>query len=123
MQTTSPKYPWLGLLLVLRWTARILGFLVLLLIAAFAVGEGVPNPLAQPPTVNLLFAAFLTMVVGLLVAWKWESTGGILILGGLGLFAVVNHGFRFNLVFGPILAVGLLHLLCGCLRNWMARPG
>ena len=112
-----------GLLLVLRWTARILGSVVLLLVAAFAVGEGVPNPLAQPLAVNLLFIAIATMVIGLLVAWKWEVIGGTLILGGLGLFAIVNHGIRFNLVFGPILAVGLLHLLCGILRSWKARPG
>jgi hypothetical protein len=70
--------------------------LVLLRVAAFAVGEGVPNPLAQPLAVNLLLATMLAMVVGLIVAWKWESIGGILILGGFGLFAVVNHGIRFN---------------------------
>ena len=47
------------------------------------------------------------MVVGLIVAWKWERIGGLLILGGLAIFAVVNHGVRLNLVFGPMVAVGL----------------
>ena len=35
----------LPILIVARWTARIIGTLLLLLIAAFAMGEGVPNPL------------------------------------------------------------------------------
>jgi hypothetical protein len=43
-------------------------------------------------------------------------------VGGFALFAVVNHGIRFNLVFGPMLAVGLLYLLCGCLRSWKVHP-
>jgi hypothetical protein len=55
--------------------------------------------------------------VGLVVAWKWEGVGGLLTLGGLALFAVVNHGIRFDVVFGSMLAVGLLYLLCGWLRS------
>lgn len=49
---------------------------------------------------NVLFAAMLTMLVGLGIAWKWEGIGGLLILGGLALFAVANHGVNLNLVFG-----------------------
>ena len=36
--------------------------------------------------VNLLFAAMLTMMVGLVIAWKWEGIGGLLIPGGLAFF-------------------------------------
>lgn len=67
----------------LRWTARIVGTAILVLIAAIAIGEGVPNLLAQPLPVNLLFVAMLTMVVGLIAAWKWEGIGGLLTLGGM----------------------------------------
>ena len=56
------------------------------------------------------------MIVGLAVAWKWIG-GGLLILVGLAFFAVVNHGIRFNVVFGPMLVVGVLHMLCGWLRS------
>jgi hypothetical protein len=42
--------------------------------------------------VNLIFVAFATMVVGFVVARKWEGIDGLLILGGFALFAVVNHG-------------------------------
>ena len=36
---------------ILRWTARVIGALIVLLIAALTVGEGVPNPLHQPTVV------------------------------------------------------------------------
>ncbi|MGO8748662.1 MAG: hypothetical protein ACLQNE_22050 [Thermoguttaceae bacterium] len=107
----------LPILSVVRWLARIIGTLILLLIAAFAIGEGLPNPFAQPLNVNLLFAALLTMVMGLVLAWKWERLGGFLILGGFAFFAIVNHGIKLNLALGPMLALGLLYLGCG----WTAR--
>ena len=45
-----------------------------------------------------------------------------MILGGLAFFAVVNHGIQLNAVFGPMLAVGLLYLLCGWPRSRKAHP-
>jgi len=102
----------------LRWLARLLGTAILVLIAAIAIGEGLPNPFAQPLDVNLLFAAMLTMMIGMIVAWKWEGIGGLLILGGFAFFAVVNHGIRFNIVFGAMLGAGVLYLGCGWLRCW-----
>ena len=106
------------LLTVARWTARVVGTVILALIVTIAVGEGLPNPLNQPLVVNLLSVAMLAMVVGLAVAWKWEGVGGILILGGWAFFAIVNHGLKLNVVFVPMLAVGLLYLGCGW---WKAR--
>jgi hypothetical protein len=105
------------ILTVLRWAARVVGTLILLLIAAFAIGEGFPSPFHGPLAERLLFAALTTMIVGLIVAWKWEGIGGSLILGGLAFFAVVNHGVPLNSVFAPMLFAGLLNLGCGCLRS------
>jgi hypothetical protein len=72
------------IIVAVRWGVRGVGLLLLGLILAFAVGEGVPNPFRQPATVNLLSSALLAMVAGLLIAWKWEGIGGCLILGGWG---------------------------------------
>ena len=52
------------------------------------------------------------LMIGLAVAWKWEGIGGLMILGGTGFFAIINHGVKLNLVFGPLLAVGLMYLVC-----------
>ena len=52
------------------------------------------------------------LFVGFVVAFKWQGIGGLLILGGLAFFAVVNDGIRFSLVFGPMIVVGLIYLVC-----------
>lgn len=102
---------------VVRWTARAIGIALLGLIAAFAIGEGVPNPLRGSLPANMLTVALLTMLVGQIVAWKWECTGSLLILGGFALFAIVNHGVPLNVIFGPWLVTGLLYLVC-----WWRTP-
>ena len=105
------------ILSVARWTARIIGTLLLLLIAIFAIGEGVPNPLILSQRENLLTAALATMIVGQIAAWKWEGVGGVLILGGFAFFSIVNHRISLNIVFGPWLLTGLIYLACW----WMKR--
>jgi hypothetical protein len=98
------------------------GTAILALAVAIAIGEGVPNPLAQPVEVNLLSVALLTMMVGLIVAWRWEGIGGLLVLGGFGVFAAVNHGIQFNVVFGPLLATGLMYLACWWMNKSPSPP-
>ena len=102
-----------SILTAARWTARVVGTAILALIVTIGIGEGLPNPLVLSIRELLLFAAMLMMVVGLIAAWKWERIGGLLIVGGLAFFAVVNHGIQINLVFGPMLGVGLIYLGCG----------
>ena len=105
---------------VLRWTARAIGIALLGLIAAFAIGEGMPNPLRGSLPEHLLTIGFQTMLIGQIVAWRWEGIGSLLILGGFALFAIVNPGVRLNqslVVVGPWLVTGLLYLLC-----WWKRP-
>jgi hypothetical protein len=109
------------ILIVARWTARVIGTLLLLLIAQFAIGEGVPNPLHGSVAENLLTVAMLTMIVGQILAWKWEGIGGLLILAAFALFAVVNHGVPMNIVFAPWLLTGLLYLGCWWMKARMAR--
>ncbi len=82
---------------VLRWAARTIGIALLGLFVVLAIGEGVHNlhnPLQVSLPENLLGIGFLTMIVGQVVAWKWEGIGSLLILGGFTLFAIVNQGFR-----------------------------
>ena len=96
----------------LRWTARAIGIALLILIVALAIGEGVPNPLAMSLQENLIGLALLTMTVGLLAGWKWEGIGGLLIVGGFAVFAVVNHPFRVNAVMVMWVVIGLMYLAC-----------
>ncbi len=107
---------------IIRWTARILGTLLLLLVAAFAIGEGFPNPSKLTTTESLLMVAFVIMLLGIIVAWRWEGTGGALLLVGFASFWAVNivATLRFwwpGWVFALFGLVGLLFLSCW----WRAR--
>ncbi|MEA2063375.1 MAG: hypothetical protein U9P14_06740 [Gemmatimonadota bacterium] len=98
---------------ILRWIARVLGTLLCMLIAAFAIGEGFPDPLTLSLPEQLLFAGMITMLLGLIAAWRWEFIGGVLILVGYTFFMVVEQRIIFfNIVFGPLLITGILYLFC-----------
>ena len=90
------RKPYQGLQFFNRWRC--------LVKATTAIGEGIPNPPSQPLAVNLLLVVMLTMVVSLVVAWKGEGGGGVLILGDFAFFAI--QGIRFNMVFGSMLVAG-----------------
>jgi hypothetical protein len=74
------------LLLVLRWLARITGLILAGLVLLFVVGEGPPNPVRQPFSVQLEFLAMFLMLVGFLLGWRWEAAGGILAVVGFTIF-------------------------------------
>jgi hypothetical protein len=117
------------ILTVAKWTARILGFLVLASIVFIAIGEAGPNllhgsnPLHGSLRENLLGLGLLTMMVGIVVGWKWEGIGGLLILGGFVFFAIVNHRPSLNIVTVPWLLAGLLYLGCWWMRGKVVPSG
>jgi hypothetical protein len=73
---------------VCRWTARILGALLIFVIGFIAVGQGIPNPFTQPLQVQIGFLALALMVVGMLAGWRWELLGGIVSLVGWCMFVL-----------------------------------
>jgi hypothetical protein len=100
-----------------RWTSRAIGIPLFVLLVLLTLGDGVPNPLTASRREILFATIVLTMLFGLVLAWKWEGVGGLLILGGLVLFATANEAFLLNIVFAPWLITGLLYLVC-----WAGRP-
>ncbi len=88
------------ILIALRATARFLGSVLFLMIIMFAVGEGIPNPFALGFSETITFFSFVIMLAGLIIAWKLEGIGGLIVLGGYLMFAVVNPGsVSMNVVF------------------------
>ncbi len=94
------------------WTARTIGIPLFGLLLVLTLGDGLPNPLAASLRENLFATVVLTMLFGLILAWRWEGVGSLLILGGLVLFATADHGILLNIVFTPWLVMGLLYLVC-----------
>lgn len=105
-----------------KWIARILGAFVVVLIVVFAVGEGVPNPLAQPPAVAASLAAMAAMLAGLLLAWRWNAAGGLLAVAGFAVFTALN-GFRVNGFLAPAFVAGVLHMIYWATRVAKAGAG
>ena len=63
-----------------RWTARIIGTVLVLMIVLLAIGEGMPNPFTQPISVQVGFLALALVIIGILGGWRWELAGGTLSL-------------------------------------------
>lgn len=61
---------------IARWLGRILSVLLLSVVAAFAVGEGMPRPLAISPRELTICTAVLAMLVGLMFLFCWCRTPG-----------------------------------------------
>ena len=109
-----------------RWFARILGSIVLLLVLSMAIGEGL---FMEPPPGSSgmlkekdipLMAGMIIMLAGIVVAWFREGIGGLLMIAGFIPFLVdelkSTKGFNaWFLVIFPM--IGLLHLFCW----WQSR--
>lgn len=103
-----------------RWTARIIGTLLVLTIVLFAIGEGMPNPFTQPMAVQVGFLALALIVIGILGAWRWELAGGTLSLVGWVLFAVavIHPAKRLNWFVSALALPGVLYVAGALLRRW-----
>jgi hypothetical protein len=114
-------------IIVMRWLARLVGALMVVLFVVFFIGESFSGEGLFPParltlTEWLEIAALLVMSAGALLAWRWEAAGGALSLGGGLAFNVVESlgGGRVELVWFAIIfvVIGGLFLLC----NYLPAP-
>jgi hypothetical protein len=105
---------------IARWTARISASALVLFWGAFLVEhlEWFANPQRLPPLrVFLVVGLHFTMLVGLLVGWKWELTGAALALASSVPFFAATAGRNFPL-FALMTAVpSVLWLYC----TWQER--
>jgi hypothetical protein len=101
-----------------RWMARIVGVLLIILIVCMAIGEGMPNPFAQPAKVQVGFLALAMIIIGILAGWRWELAGGILSLAGWCLFCVPIENSRtgLNWFCWALALPGALYLISALLR-------
>ena len=107
---------------VLFWTPRILGILFALFISIFALdvfGEGYSF---WETILALLIHLVPTsiIVIALVIAWRWEWVGAILLIA-LGVFYIVSSWGKFPfvtylMISGPSFLVGVLFLV-----NWVYR--
>ncbi len=100
-----------------RWTARVLGTLLLGIYCLFVIGEGLPPIGSQPEGVQLSFVAVGLMLLGFVVGWKKEGTAALLIASGWTLWHIAEGRISLN-AFQTPLPVAVLYGLC-----WWATQG
>ncbi len=105
-----------------RWTARIIGTSILLIILAIAIGEGIhdgPLNFAELPLSDKFgFLTMFGMCLGLVVGWKWEGIGSALILSNFVLFWISQQMTpRINIAFGALLVSGILYFIVWLLKK------
>jgi hypothetical protein len=113
----EPKLPESFWVTAARWSARVLGTLLLAILALFVVGEGLPPMGLQPEGVQLSFAAMGLMALGLIIGWKREGTAALLIASGWTLWHIAEGRISLNAFQAP-LPVAALYGFC-----WWATRG
>jgi hypothetical protein len=110
------------LAVVCRWAARIIGTLLVILIVVIGIGEGMPNPFTQPPSVQIGFLALAMILIGILAGWRWELAGGVISLAGWCLFFASVIGLKHLNWFVLLLALpGILYLSSALVRRQNKR--
>lgn len=102
---------------IIYWTPRVLGILFALFLSMFALdvfGDGY----GFGETILALFMHLIPtfiVVIGLVIAWRWEGVGSILFIAA-ALSNLVMSGGESWIIFGPLVFIGLLFLF-----NWLNR--
>jgi serine/threonine protein kinase len=108
---------------VVRWTARVLGTLLLLGMALFFIGEGIPSITSQPAPVRVEFVGFFLMALGMAIGWKWEGWAALCILAGEAEFHVAEWRPILQGALELPLLVGVLYGLCWWMQRFSAATG
>jgi len=106
---------------VVRWIARISSGFIAALILLIFIGEGVAEGfgliLQLSIHESMMMIAFIAGWIGLLLGWKWELYGGLLVICGVVVFYLLNYLFTNTLPGGPFFLIfafpGPLFLYCG----------
>jgi hypothetical protein len=102
-----------------RWTARVIGIVMVGLTLIIAIGEGVPNLFTQPFVTQLGFLALTMVLFGILLAWRWELPGGTMSLVGWVLFILAERvNWQHSLFFILLGVPSLLFLGSAFLRRY-----
>jgi len=108
----------------IEWTAKITSIVSIVILLMMVFGEGSPSgkatSLAVRDIIGLIFFP-AGIVIGMVLAWKWERLGGRVTIISLGLFYVAlfvfDGKFPGGLWFIGFSAPGFLFLLAGILHD------
>jgi len=113
MKTNSKTKP----VMVIRWLARVLAVCLLVFFGAFFVEHVLewfirPFPQHPPLRVCVGMALHFLLLVGLLIALRWELAGSLMVIVTAFAFLHDKTGSGFPLIFGLTALPVLLLLFC-----------
>ncbi len=101
----------------IRWIARIVGLVLIFIVISIFIQSGVQNPFKLGTTNLILNLCFLIMIIGILLGFKWEITGGLVIFGSFiifWIFSIINTGsIRLGWILPLFPIIGAFFLICG----------
>lgn len=83
-----------------RYLAHLFSILLIFVVILLAIEKSFPGKTSISLKEILLSFSLLTMLIGLISAWKWEGIGGSLIITGFVSFFLVNSNYSSELNFG-----------------------
>ncbi|HUW20289.1 MAG TPA: hypothetical protein VMW16_13405 [Sedimentisphaerales bacterium] len=100
----------------IRWAARAVGGLLAALVLSIVFchafsPEGLPNPFTQPAGVAFELLGLAITWVGLIVAWKLEGVGGVMIIAGQLAFHIIERRLWLSTMGEFFDLAGILFLL------------
>jgi len=106
---------WKGIagVIAVRWCARTVGVGTALLVATFAIGEGVVGEGLRMTTIMEWVTLFMVVVVfvGIVITFFWEGIGGMLV-ALVALALDMMDSFTANLFWLPLVFFGLASIYC-----------
>jgi len=104
---------------IFRWTARVIGIVLVGMALCVALFTPVPNPFSLPFDRMTAFLTFTLVLLAFLLAWRWEFLGGIISLLGCIVFITIESTLFRDTLFFIVLAVpGPLFLASTLLRHY-----
>ena len=103
---------------ICRWTARIVGTLLVLVMLAILIEGGMPNPLTQPTWAQVFVLGLALIMIGILLGWRLELTGGNITLAGfcLGFVPLYNSDRGMTWFYIALALPGVLYIVSTFLR-------
>ncbi len=95
---------------IVRWFARILSILIVAFHALSFLADRPQAALSKIDMINL--GMWGLIMLGLLLAWKWEGIGGLIVIGAFIVQVYLNPFVLKMWPFWVAPAVGLLFLVC-----------
>ncbi len=115
-----PSIPVWSMEIAIRWIARLLSALFVGVVVLIYIGERF-NPLKLTAVEAVQLTFFWTTCIGMLVAWRWELTGGLVATGAMALFYILEYaitgGFPRGWAFRLLLLPGILFILSAFIES------